>query len=179
MIKSFLDKLIFSVGVICFLQLPHFVDHYTQRLGGYYTAQSKHLAQYQTIADESFSGNLHALIANFLASETKAIQKTGATIDRISQEVDELAGALVILQDGNLVNKIRYLAVNLDSQIFYGTLENIKPGIPISFEAFVSALIGGLIFSILFHGLVALLRLTYQTLTSSDYHLRFKPAESI
>ena len=42
-LRHLLDKIAFAAGVIIFLQLPHFIDQYTQRLGGYHAAQKLQL----------------------------------------------------------------------------------------------------------------------------------------
>ena len=47
----------FAAGVLLFMQVPHLIDQYEQRLGGYYQAQVNHLEKYQQIAERQHRGD--------------------------------------------------------------------------------------------------------------------------
>ena len=150
--KQLLDKIFFTMGVIVFLQLPHFLDQYTQRIGGYAESQIQQLEQYQIIAENNYDGNLDLLIENFKNSEDRAIQQTGLSISETQQDVFVLKDEIKVLEQDGLFNKILFLSTNLRYNIAKGTLGTFQPGIPLSIWAFVYGLIGGVLFSLLFNG---------------------------
>ncbi len=53
-LKGLVDRVLFAVRVLLFMQVPHFVDQYTQSLSGYYQAQANYLDQYQQIAKKQY-----------------------------------------------------------------------------------------------------------------------------
>ena len=48
-----LDKLVFTFGCIITMQLPAFIAHYRQRLGGHLDEARSLLASYQRLAEHS------------------------------------------------------------------------------------------------------------------------------
>lgn len=153
MIKQLIDKIVFTVGVIVFIQLPHYVNQYAQRLGGYYESRVEQLKQFQTVANNNYNGNLDLMIDGFTNSQDKAISETGKKIQQSRQETIELAEENTALRGQDNFRKIIYLFTHLRLNIAKGTLENFKPGIPLNAWALLYGLIGGITFSLLFNGL--------------------------
>jgi len=153
MIRQLLDKIMFTIGVIVFIQLPHFVNQYAQRLGGYYESRQVQLSEFQAVANNNFSGDLEALINNFLQSQDPAIVETGENIQQTRVDVGELAEENDALKGEDTFSKILFLATHFRMDIGTGTLSTFKPGIPLNLWALAYGLIGGIIFSLLFNGL--------------------------
>jgi hypothetical protein len=97
-IVGFIDRLFFAAGVLVFLQLPHFIDQYTQRFGGFYDAEKAHLEKYQSIADQNFAGDLKALIRQFKSGGSQAIIQTGGAIEKTYVRVSEFEQGLKALE---------------------------------------------------------------------------------
>ena len=150
-IKGLVDRILFAIGVLAFMQAPHFVDQYTQRLGGFYQAQAEHLRQYQNIADQQYSGDLQALIEEFNASGRESVQQTAGAIRSNREQVAELKIDLQILERGEFVSKLVHLASNLRYSIAKETARVFTPGLPLTLEALVCGLLGGILFSVLFY----------------------------
>ena len=152
MIKSLIDKIFFAIGVIVFLQLPHFIDQYTQRIGGYTESKIQQLEEYQLIAENNYDGNLNLLIENFKKSDDKAIQQTGENISTTQQDVVVLNDEIKTLEGDGLFSKVVFLSTNLRFNIAKGTMGTFQPGVPLNLWAFVYGLIGGILFSLIFNG---------------------------
>jgi hypothetical protein len=157
--KQLLDKIFFAVGVIVFLQMPHFIDQYTQRIGGYTESKVQQLQEYQVIAENNYEGNLSLLIENFKNSNEKAIQQTGENISDTQQDVYVLNDEIQLLESEGLFKKVVFLGTHLRYNIAKGTLATFQPGIPLNLWAFVYGLIGGVLFSLLFNGTTKLPKL--------------------
>ena len=154
-ILGLFDRLLFTLGVLLFLQLPQFLDQYTQRAGGYYDAERAHLAQYQSMADASFAGDLQGLIASFKTNPNAAIAQTGKNIEAIKSNVIELERGIRILESTDLIRKLVYLlSGHIDLDLAEGTLRAFQPGIPLTTDAILCGAAGGLVFTSLFNGML-------------------------
>jgi len=158
-VKQLLDKIFFTFGVIVFLQLPHFIDQYTQRLGGYAESKRQQLQDYQTIANKNFKGDLSLLIESFLKASDSAVQQTGENISETKMDVFLLEDDVEKLNSNSLFSKVVYLSTNLRYDLAKGTLQSFQPGIPFNLWALLYGLIGGILFSLLFNGTTKLPRL--------------------
>lgn len=150
-VTALVDRLFFAAGVLIFLQLPHFIDQYTQRAGGFYDAERVHMEKYQAIADENFAGDIERLIREFRSSENRAVRQTGEQVAATRQRLVELQKGLQTLEQEELFARIAYLARHMDYDLAKGTLRVFKPGVPFSLGAFACGVIGGMLFSLLFH----------------------------
>ncbi|MFK7795584.1 MAG: DUF2937 family protein [Gammaproteobacteria bacterium] len=153
-IKGLLDRVLFAVGVLLFMQVPHFVDQYAQRLGGYYQAQVNHLDQYQQIAKNQHQGNLDGLIREFMSSEQASVRETGNNISVIRGLAESLKNDVYVLDHKPLASKLVHLATATRYDIAGQTLTNYKPGVPFSIESLVCALLGGMFMSMLFNSIL-------------------------
>lgn len=150
-IKGLLDRVLFAVGVLLFMQVPHFVDQYTQRLGGYYQAQVNHLDQYQKIANKQHQGDLDALIREFKSSEKMSVRETGNNISDSRAQAKSVQDDLYVLDHQPLAVKLMHLATGTRYSIAQQTLTHYKPGVPFSIESMICALLGGVLMSMLFN----------------------------
>ncbi|KXO13952.1 hypothetical protein AKG98_14 [Moritella sp. JT01] len=171
-IHGLLQRLLFTIGVMLFMQLPQFIDHYSQQLSGYYLAQQNQLQQFQLIADTNFNGQLDTLIADFKSSPAPAVQQVGKQVLTLQQSLPELATDLTILTEGSYINKLTYFVTRIDSKLAENTLSLFTPGIPLSQAAIVTGLIGGITLNLFW-----LFSLKLLTLMFARFHIRGnKPA---
>jgi len=157
--KQLLDKIFFTLGVIIFLQLPHFINQYTQRIGGFSESQIQQLSSYQTIANDNYNGQIDLLIKGFSQSTDEAVRQTGDNIKATQDDVELLKNEITVLENEGLFKKIIFLIPNLRLNIAKGTLNSFQPGIPLSFWAIAYGLIGGILFSLMFNGATKVPRL--------------------
>jgi len=163
-INGLLQRLLFTFGVMLFMQLPQFIDHYSQQLSGYYLAQQNQLQQFQLIADNNFNGQLNKLIADFNASPAPAVQQVGKQVLTLQQSLPALAADLATLTQGNYVNKLSYFITRIDNQLAENTLTAFTPGIPLSQTALITGFIGGLSLNLIWLFIIKLMALLWHRL---------------
>ena len=154
MIKNLLDKLFFALGVIVFLQLPHFIDQYTQRMGGYEASQKQQINEYQAIADLHFAGDITAYAERLKQNDDPAI---AASADMITENISKnqaINKDLQVFEQEPLWYQLPYFLSHVRVDLARGTFNNFAPGVPINIWAWGYGIIGGVLFSLLFHGMV-------------------------
>lgn len=157
LIRSLTDRILFAVGLLLFMQVPQFVDQYTQRLGGYLQGQQEQLSRYQSIADHQFSGNLSSLIDDFNVSDKSSVREVGGNINRLAEQIEVMKIDLQVLEQGPFVAKLTHLLLNMKVDVANETIRVYSPGIPISLEGVICGLLGGILLSLIFHWLMKLL----------------------
>ena len=80
LITGLLDRLLFAAGLALFLQIPQFIDHYTQRYGGYRQSVADSVAEYQRSADQHYGGNLEIMTQDFRTDDKPAMREMGDKI---------------------------------------------------------------------------------------------------
>lgn len=152
MIKNLFDKLFFAAGVIVFLQLPHFINQYAQRLGGYVDSHAEQLANHQSIANEHFAGDLSAYIDHLKKQNDPAIADGALQIERHFKQQHDMAQELTVFQSEPTWYLVPYFITHPRLSLVKGTAQQFQPGLPINLWAWLYGLLGGLLFSLLFHG---------------------------
>ncbi len=158
LLNGLLERFLFTFGVLLFMQIPQFIDQYTQRLGGYYDAQRAQLAHYQAIADINYDGQLTTLITHFQDSETPAVVQTGQQIESTMHTTEALLQDLRLLTADNYIPKLELLVTRLDMTLARNTLAIFKPGIPLTKEAIITGFIGGSLLNLIWIMICALLK---------------------
>ncbi|MDZ7777948.1 MAG: DUF2937 family protein [Bacteroidales bacterium] len=147
----FLDRIFFAAGVILFLQLPNFIDQYTQRYGGYYEAQQEQLENYGDIAAKYFDGDINRMVDSFKEEgNNPAIKETGRQLEETLNRIEELREGRQVLEEGTLLRKIGYIVLHPNWRLLSGTWSAYKPGMPFTMDALLSGIAGGLLFGALF-----------------------------
>ena len=150
-LKGLLDRIIFAAGVLLFMQVPHLIDQYEQRLGGYYQAQVNHLEKYQQIADRQHRGDLSALIYEFESSAKPSVQQTAKNVREISQQAEQYKRDVQVLANDSLLVKLSHLATTLNIEIAQAVMQTYSPAFPLSVEGLICGLVGGILLSLMFN----------------------------
>ena len=153
MIKNLLDKIFFAVGVMVFLQLPHFIDQYTQRMGGYSASQTEQIKEYQSIADQHFNGDLAAYINRLQQNADPAVAESATQMAKRLASADDIKSELQVFEQKPLWYQVPYFITHMRMDLAQGTAQNFSPGLPINLWAWGYGLIGGILFSLLFNGI--------------------------
>lgn len=159
MIKGLVDRVIFTLGVLLFMQVPHFIDQYEQRIGGYYQAQVSHLDRYQQIADKQYNGNLMELIKDYESNSRAAVQQIAHNVHGIRIQADALKKDIDVLASDSLLPKISHLIISIRFDIAQAVAKTYQPAFPLTIEAFVSGMFGGVFLSVLFNACIGFPRL--------------------
>lgn len=147
----FLDRIFFAAGVVLFLQLPNFVDQYTQRYGGYYESQKEQLENYSDIAERYFEGDFDRMISSFADEKNNpAIRETGRQLEESLVRIEELQEGKQVLEEGTFLQKIGHMVIHPRWKLLSGTWAAYKPGMPFTTDALLSGIAGGMLFGALF-----------------------------
>ena len=152
------DRLLFAAGLLLFLQIPQFIDHYTQRYAGYRQALADSVQQYQASADVHYDGDLQLMIHEFETAAAPAMRDMGRKMDGERMRLDEMTAGLATLRSGSLPARIAQVARGYDSPLLRATFEDFKPGLPLTVDAAICGLAGGILASALFNLLIWPLR---------------------
>jgi hypothetical protein len=156
MLVNILDRILLLAAVLLSTQLPHFMDQYTQRIGGHYETEQAYLERFQDIADEFFGGDLSLMVQEFKASQQGSIVRMGELIEGSLQRTAALQQALSVLRGESFLQKLGYLATTPDRTVVEGTLGDFQPGMPFSLEAVLCGASGGILSLLLFGASVRL-----------------------
>ena len=172
MLKNLLDKICFAFGVIVFLQLPQFIDQYTQRIGGYVDSQKSQIAEYQLLADRHFNGDITAYINRLRENQDPVIADSADQINKFIKKSEALAKEAQVYETKPLWYTIPYFISHFRVSLVKGTARNFTPGMPINLWSWLYGLLGGVLFSLLFNGLTKLPKIVKRkkTTTFSDNH---------
>ncbi|MDD3763737.1 MAG: DUF2937 family protein [Nevskiales bacterium] len=157
MMRGLIDRLLFTIGLLAFLQIPQFVDHYVQRYGGYRQALSDSVEQYRQSAERHYDGDLLLMIQAFKTDEKPALRELGGKIEHEQQELSRMDQGWAVLQGDSLPRKLLYLAGDFNVDIARGTAESFSPGLPLTLDAMICGLLGGTLVSLLFNGILGAL----------------------
>lgn len=80
-VKRYSLQLIFTLGLLLGLQLPHFLQQYELRLQGHFAEAQLQLSQFQALADIYFEGDLQALINKHKSSDINLFKDEAVIIE--------------------------------------------------------------------------------------------------
>lgn len=150
MLLGLFDRIVFTCGVVVFLQLPAFIDQYTHRLGGFHRAQQAQIANFQDIANNNYAGDLDKLVTDFAASDKPSIRDTAKNIQSSRNNAEAIQSELNVLETHSLTQKLFFLVTNLRYPLANDTLKQFNPSIPLNVQSLLYGLIGGILASLLF-----------------------------
>ncbi len=76
-LDSLADRVCAILGAALFCQVPGFIGHYLQRLGGHVAEAQRNVDTWREIADKTANGSLTALAEQYLASDVATTIETG------------------------------------------------------------------------------------------------------
>jgi len=145
MLGGMLDRVSAVVGALGVAQLPGFMQHYTQRLGGHVAEARLNVAGWQRIADETAGGRLETLITHYLSNGSAAVvaagRKGAADVERAAQ----LERAFEALIDAPAWQRPVVFVQHLDGAIARATWRYYEPNVPFNPEGLVYAIAGLLV----------------------------------
>lgn len=167
-IKGLIDRIFFVLGVLLFMQLPNFIDHYEQRLGGYYQAQVQHLQRYQDIADQQYNGQLDALIKAYESQSERSIQLTGQAVHELKSQVIVLENDMRELDVSALTARLAHMVTAFKPDIAQAVLNSYTPALLLSTQALVCGFVGGIALSLLFNLVIAFCKRLFMAKNASQ-----------
>ncbi len=130
--------MLFTLCFIAGVQLPEFIQQYSQRLSGHLNEAQHHLTQFQVIADVQFNGDLSELINRYQQNSDPAIIQTGQLVNNLTVRIDELAVAFSQLQQESYWQRIVYFVQEMNIEMAQATAQQFVLAIPLTFNALVT-----------------------------------------
>ena len=141
-LDSLLDRVVAVVGAVGGSQLPGYIQHYMQRLGGHVAEAEKNVAGWQQIADGATNGDVAGLAGFYLQSTDPEVIAAGSKCSADLARAAELRTALDALQDASVWERPLAFLGHFDPQIADATLESFSPNIPLDLEGLIYAACG-------------------------------------
>lgn len=139
--KSFIDRIFSVVGAFVFAQMPQFYEVYSQRLAGHLAELSLQIQETTTSAQRS-GRSLEEYIQQFLSSNQPEFVNQGEQLQRMVERWDSLNIALQAMQSSTPWTRPYEFFSHLQGSIFQGVMHDFQPGLSLSLEGGIYALIG-------------------------------------
>jgi hypothetical protein len=151
-IDGLLDRIVAITGAFMFAQIPQFIAQYLQRLGGHVDELTRIVGQYTQAATET-GKTLEQFVATHLTSTVVDFVNTGKIMEENISRLKVLTRALEELNAANTYTKFIIFLKDLDAGIVKNTFHNFTPGVPVTLETIVYALIGLMVGMLIYHAI--------------------------
>ena len=156
LISSF-DHIFFVVSFIAGVQLPEFIQQYTQLINGRLAEAQFHLSKFQLVADQHFDGNLTQLTTRYRDNSDPAIQQMGQTIIELSDRAEHFEAQIDLLSQHSYLERLYYFIINIDYHSATLVAEQYVLALPLTIEALLTGLVSATLLLLLRVGLFTLL----------------------
>jgi len=148
-IFTIFDRFLFTLTFILGVQLPEFIQQYSQRLSGHVNEVHLQLNEFQLIANRYFNGNLTSMTEKYLANSEASINETADIIINTSDRAANLQAQLLNLQNADYVKRVYYFITEFDQSMLQATYEQYQLAIPLTLPAFITGVLFALFIVIL------------------------------
>lgn len=149
MIGRLFDKLTFGVTLLLALQVPQLADHYQQFLAGMYASTQWQVEGYKATAKAFGYPDVRSMIQQHQQNSEPSVRADArqklATLDQYA----ELQQGIAVFANGNLLNKTLYMFTPSRYSYLEKTLDNFKPGLPLTSEGIVFGVVVGLLLNLM------------------------------
>ena len=149
MIRAVLERLLFGILLLVFLQVPILSDHYVQYLSGYLSASQKQINQLNTLANSNGFTSTQQLIDSLLANADGIVRQDAENKQVLVREHAQLTTDIERLQTGNYAQRLLFLLTPSQYTQLGQVLHNFKPGIPLTLSDLLASIGFALLFSLL------------------------------
>ncbi len=95
---AYLRLIIFAAALLLGIQVPAFVEQYTQRVQAHYLEVSANIRGFQTTADEMFAGDLQALVDYYGNSTDPVFSRDARSLQALVSRYQRIASEYQALQ---------------------------------------------------------------------------------
>ena len=150
-LSTLFDRFLFTLTFIVGVQLPEFIQQYSQRLSGHLNEALLQLNEYQLIANRHFDGNLKTMIEKYLLNSEPSIKETGEIIMNTSTRASDLQAHLFNIQETDYIKRVYYFITEFDESMVQATFEQYQLAIPLNLPAFTTGVGFALLILIMGH----------------------------
>tara|TARA_R110001583_G_scaffold11613_9_gene52245 strand:- start:39155 stop:39691 length:537 start_codon:yes stop_codon:yes gene_type:complete len=171
LIKRYSLQVVFTLSLLLGLQLPNFLQQYELRLQGHFVEAEHQLAQFQSLAEKYFSGDLQALITKHKNSDDRVFRDEAVVIENTYQRAQYLQQKI-----NNLNKPIWYrlglLSQQINQPIFKETWVNYQANIILNQQAIIVGVSVAVLLMLLLEIIMFLIKSSFYTLSR---HVKNKP----
>lgn len=155
---NILDRILFATSMIIAMQLPAFIQQYSQRLAGHLSEAKYQLENYQVIADQHYQGDILLLIKRYQANSDPGINAAADVVFQLIDRISILASQLQHLNHSDYFHKIFYFVSDLNLPLAKATLQDYQLSIPLDLPSLLTGLVVAIIVGFLMSATLAIFR---------------------
>jgi len=148
LLKEYTIRLVFTAGILLGVQIPNFIDQYTQKISAHQLEATKNFSGFQATADKFHGGSINALIERHETSNDPVFQSEATPIKEIHSRIQAFSSEMKAL-NANLLGKIFHVAFKSDRAVIKETLSEYSATIPLNTDAIICGLGLGMISALL------------------------------
>ena len=141
-LDSILDRIFAIIGAILLSQIPAFITHYIQRLGGHVAEAQRNAQSWQDIANKTTDGNMDILTSEYLSSSIATTVEAGKKCLADVERLNELKEAIDAITNAPILTKSFSFLKHMDIDIARATLKSFVPNVPMNAESIAYAVAG-------------------------------------
>ncbi len=140
-VSKVLDRVFAVGGAFLFCQLPLLMHEYSMVLSGHLAESRRQINMLQHAASLT-NKTLQEYIAKFLKQQDLDFVHQGELMQSMQSRYDDLSNAYNALTHSTVWTKPFVFVKHLDADVFWDTVSEFTPGLTLSFESIVYAIIG-------------------------------------
>ena len=156
MLRSYLRLLLFAFGLLVGVQIPAFMDAYSQRLEAHRLESAHSLDGFRDTARRFFAGDLQALLRHYRASDDAVMRSDAGSIERLVDRAELLEREWQAMQ-GPWYARAWHLFSAADARLTRDALRGYQYQVPLDPAAIAWGLSCGLLLAALVESLLAML----------------------
>ena len=139
LLKEYTIRLVFTAGILFGVQVPNFIDQYTQKISAHYLEAVENFSGFQATADKFHEGSVEALIQRHEASNDPVFKAEAEPIKEIYFRIQIFTSELKSLNT-NLLGKIFHVAFKSDRGVLKETVSEYSATVPLNTDAVICGL---------------------------------------
>lgn len=157
LVSKMIDRLFAVGGAFAFCQLPLVMQQYSMMLSGHLAESRRQINMMQHAASLT-NKTLQEYIAKFLGQQDLDFVHQGQIMQSMQTRHQELNQAYTSLQQSTVWSKPFVFVKNLDSSVFWDTVNDFTPGLTLTLESLIYAVIGLGVGVLIYRGLSSAVR---------------------
>lgn len=141
LVSKTLDRLFAVGGAFAFCQLPLLMQQYSMMLSGHLAESRRQINMMQHAASLT-NKTLQEYIAKFLGQQDLDFVHQGQIMQSMQTRYQELNYAYSSLQQSTVWSKPFVFIKNIDMAVFYDTARDFTPGLTLTMESLIYAVVG-------------------------------------
>lgn len=141
LVSKTIDRLFAVGGAFAFCQFPLLMQQYSMMLSGHLAESRRQINMMQHAASLT-NKTLQEYIAKFLGQQDLDFVHQGQIMQSMQKRYEELNQAYSSLQQSTVWSKPFVFIKNLDSSVFWDTARDFTPGLTLTLESLIYAVIG-------------------------------------